>query len=998
MKKILLLAILMWLSTAFASAQISLEVNIASAKDGRPLEGKIVFITNDDIGFIESLETNNQGKVVFTALTTTGIYKVYVNEDEEFEREETTISLNSNQSPSITLFITEKVAEDLEGTVINVGSITKINTINAEVSSDLNEEQIRELPIEGRDISRALYRLPNISRATGFYPEAPNVSINGANSLYTNYLIDGMDNNENFLGGMRFAMPVGFVQNISVLTNNFSPEFGLTSNGVINVTTKSGTNTFKGEVFYVTRPGPSIDGKTRFAQRDLSGNFVKDGFQRQQGGFGFGGAIKPNKTFYYLNFEHTTDYKDNRLTSPQLGVNEIIKGTNNFSYLSGKLDHHWNDKLTSSLRLNYGIVNIERQGGGLDGGATFPSAGNKQDRNSLNIASKNTYRKKNFISETNLQYSTFLWDYARPIDDKSPNVTVLDPNNLTVAILGHPGYLFKEEEQTTQFQQKFSWKLKEHILKTGVEVKSSNYSLFGGGNPNGSYTVRLNQAQLDEIKAANYGADLSINNIPANVEVLNYSVELRQNAFEAKQNIYSFYLEDLYSVSSRLNVNVGLRYDYDDLSKGASNQGDMNNIAPRVSFNYKLTPKSALRGGYGLFYDKILYALYSDALQFNNNSADYKRQVQQLINLGVLPEGTNVNDLVNEGNLGGSFANASYLNGPSASTLEGQRENIFSNELRVINPNGYDNPYSHQFTLGYQYQVNKNTLFYVDAMHNQSYNLFRVRNLNAPAAYPIDPNNVVVRSDSAADLTRPVPIYTDGTGSYTIVDGDTLRGVARNVVMTESAGRSRYYAMSFNLQKDKGEDNYAYRIIYTLSLLENNTEDINFRAMDGNNFKNEWGPSINDRTHMINAIYSYYPHKNFSATVAALLQSGQPINRIPDASIYGTTDLNGDGRAFGDAYVGNSDRSPGEDRNSDRLPWSNTFDVGLQYQMPFDNGAKVQVRADVFNVFNAENLSGYSNNATQSNQIQVGAISTGTLVRRNAGPPRQFQFTARYVF
>ena len=132
--------------------------------------------------------------------------------------------------------------------------------------------------------------------------------------------------------------------------------------------------------------------------------------------------------------------------------------------------------------------------------------------------------------------------------------------------------------------------------------------------------------------------------------------------------------------------------------------------------------------------------------------------------------------------------------------------------------------------------------------------------------------------------------------------------------------------------------------------------------------------------------------------LVTLLQSGQPINRIPDALLYGTTDLNGDGRAFGDAYVGNSDRSPGEDRNSDRLPWATTFDLNLQYSIPFENKGELQITASVFNLMNAENLSGYSNNASQSNQIQVGPADSGLLVRRNAAPPRQFQFGLRYSF
>jgi hypothetical protein len=135
-----------------------------------------------------------------------------------------------------------------------------------------------------------------------------------------------------------------------------------------------------------------------------------------------------------------------------------------------------------------------------------------------------------------------------------------------------------------------------------------------------------------------------------------------------------------------------------------------------------------------------------------------------------------------------------------------------------------------------------------------------------------------------------------------------------------------------------------------------------------------------------------------NVTVAALLQSGQPINRIPDALLYGTTDLNGDGRSFGDAYVGNSDRTPGESRNSDRLPWSKTIDLSASYNLNFKSSKSLEIRADVFNLLNTVNLSGYSNNATQSNQIQVGPASSGSFVARNAAPPRQFQFGLTYKF
>jgi outer membrane receptor protein involved in Fe transport len=987
--------LLFTLAGNLALAQSALEITVLDA-DNSPAPGVNVELTNTAIGLSKGAVTNDQGKVRFNGLSTAGAYTVKVPDNGQGGSAELDdIHLISDKTTSATLSL--QAAVEIGDVVITDGELN-INSVDAQVASELSRKEIEELPIEGRDITRALYRLPNISQATGFFPEAPNVSINGANSLYTNYQIDGLDNNENFLGGQRFAMPQGFTQNITALTNNFSAEHGLTSNGVINITTRSGTNEHSGEAYYMTRPGPVIDASSAYAQRDLSGNQVKDGFMRQQFGFGVGGPLIKDKTFWFLNAEHTTDLKDNLLNVPQLGINTTVRGTNNFTYLSGKIDQNWSSKFRSSLRVNSGIVNVERQGGGLEGGIAFPSSGNKQDRNSLNLALKNTYATESFTYEGNYQFARFNWDYAHPNNPTSPDVTVFDSTGQAMAYLGHPGYAFKDIENTHVLQQKVTLQKGRHTFKAGGQIRSSGFELYGGANPNGSYGVMLSGAQQQALAASNPGVDLMPNDIPDSAAVLYYGIELRPTSFKARQNIYSIYAEDQISVSGKLNVNVGLRYDYDNLSKGGGAKGDFNNIAPRLSANYKISDRTSVRAGYGIYYDKILYGVLSDANQFNSTSADYKKQLQSLIDKGILPSTTNLEQVTNEGNLYAAASNVTYLNGPTAESLQGDREKIFQGELRIKNPNGYQNPYSHQIMAGVQHRVSNKFLVYLDLMHNSSYNLFRLTDLNAPAAYTIDPDSVVVRSQSDADLSRPVPIMTDGSGSYAVVSGDTLRGIARTVTMTETAGRSSYWAANLTLQKERGDDPYSFRLMYTLSLLRNNTEDINFKAMDANNFANEWGPSINDRRHIINGIFSYYPIKNLTLTMAALLQSGQPINRVPDASIYGTTDLNGDGRSFGASYVGNSDRQPGEARNSDRLPWSNTFDLSAFYKIPFGKKQSIEIGAYVFNLFNAVNLSGYSNNATQSNQIQVGPTDSGLLVRKNAAPPRQFQFSLRYQF
>ena len=979
--------------TTIGVAQEDLSVSIIDFNTQKPLADVAVLLVNNSRNSSTKQISNSQGKITFRGIPALDGYQVIFEGTALYAAQKSDlISVRSNQAPSVSLLLMPKESNELNEVIVTKGATAQINRRDAEVSFEMKAAEIQEIPVEGRDITRVLFRLPNVSQATGFFPEAANVSINGASSGYTSYLIDGLDNNERFLGGQKFAIPSGFVKDVTVLTSNFSAEYGLTGSGIINITPRSGSNETTGEVFFVTRPGPAIDGKSSFAQRDLSGNQVKNGFARYQAGAGIGGAFTKDKTFYYFNFEHTTDVKDNLLNVPQLGVTETVRGTNTFDYFSTKIDQIWNPNFNSSLRANVGRVAIERQGGGLEGGSTFASAGNTQDRNSILLALKNSYKFGNFSGESNVQYSRFRWNYAKPLNPNTSQVTVLGVNDETLGVIGNPGYVFDAIENTVQLQQKVKYYTENHTLKAGVNFIRGDHQLFGGGNPVGNYRVKLNQSQIDAIKNSGVGGALNVNDIPQDVQVINYNVELRPTSFGTNQDIYSAYIEDLWAASARLNITFGLRYDYDNLSKGGSAKGDYNNLAPRFNFNYKLNNDSSLRGGFAVSYDKVNYALYSDALQQNTTSQSYKLQLEELKRLGILPTDTNIDKITYNGNLAATVTGVNYLQGPSATDLQGQRENIFSNERRILNPNGYKNAYTKEFAVGYQLQLTDERMFFVDVVHNRGQNLSRLRNLNAAAEYPIDPNNVVIRTQAQADASRPIPITNGGA----TINGQRVTGIARSVIVSENEGKSRYYAMSFNYQKTRGADDYSYRLNYTLSSSKNDTDGINFRASDGNNFANEYGPSVNDRTHNINGIYSYYPFKGTTVTLAGLLQSGQPINRIPLG--FGTTDLNGDGASFSDAYQGNSDRFPGESRNNDRLPWNTTFDLGIQHQITIAGNNKFEIRADIFNVLNAENLSGYSNNATQSNQIQGGSSASGLFTQRNASPPRQFQFGVRYLF
>ncbi|MBK0383843.1 TonB-dependent receptor [Pedobacter sp. SD-b] len=997
MKRIILSFVAVF-ATIFAYAQTTLTVNVKNA-EGEGLANIEVTITSKNLN--KSAPTNASGAALFQNLPS-GNYVAKVKSSINYNANNINFYIPTGKpEKSVDLVLTSKDSYQLQEVAIteNKNKSVTINKTDAAVAQYISKSQIQTLPIEGRDVTKSLYRLPNITISSLGYNEAPSIAINGLSGIYTNYLIDGMDNNERFLGNSKFNTPFGFTESVTVLTNNYSVEYGNTSNGIVNVETRSGSNDFTGEVFYLTRPGSIVDAKSAFASVDLYGNPVKDGFQRQQLGVGVGGPIVKDKTFFYFNLEQTNDIKDNLLNVPQLGVNEAVRGRNYFTYASGKIDQYWNKNFHSSLRANVGSFDIDAQGGGLTGGNNFPSSGSTQKNRTYLIALKNDYNiSPKLKAETNVQTSFFRWNYRDRPNIGKPGVSVQDPSGVTIANIGSIDYIFDDGEYTNQLQQKFRYKAGKHNLLGGAEFTTSDFSLLGAGNSYGYYTVRLNAQQLADLKAKNIGAALDINDIPSDVQVIQYKVDLDQKVFGVRQNVFNIYAEDNFKATDKLDINLGVRYDYDNLSKAGDTKGDRNNIGPRFSFNYKIDDKNVIRGGVGRFYDKIKYSVTSDNLQFSGNSPNFKKELAELQRLGILDKNANLDRITYPGNLRAIYEQGStpgYLQGKSSAESQGNRDFQSNSNFRIKNPNGYQNPYSDQFTLGYQRKLADNILFDVDLVASNTNDLYRITNLNSPP--PFDPKQVgSVRTTANANSLRPVPIKTVNGQFVATVGGQDLSGIARDVYMTETAGKARYAAANFSFIKTKGEgEKFSYRFSYTLSSIKDDTEGINVRAQDANNWAAEYAYGDNDRTHVINALFTYYPIKNLTLTPAMLFQSGQPITRYAIASQYGgVTDLNGNGESQGLP----ADIQPGETRNNDRLPSATSFDFSAKYRLTLKNKSGIEFSADIYNLLNSTNLTGFASTRSASNQIQPGPKSSNVLNIRAAGPPRQFQFGVRYVF
>ena len=190
-----------------------------------------------------------------------------------------------------------KVNETVEVTATAVA----VNTANQTVGQLITSNDIANLPLLTRNPYDLVGGAANVSSAAdaGLTMRGAGYNINGLRSAGTNILLDGAANNDEFTASVGQTVPLDAVQEINVLTNNFTAEYGRASAGVVNVTTKSGTNDFHGTAYefgrYSALAANTFDNNAR--------GIAKPGFTRNQFGYSVGGPIKKDKLFFFQSTE-----------------------------------------------------------------------------------------------------------------------------------------------------------------------------------------------------------------------------------------------------------------------------------------------------------------------------------------------------------------------------------------------------------------------------------------------------------------------------------------------------------------------------------------------------------------------------------------------------------------------------------------------------------------------------------------------------------------------
>jgi hypothetical protein len=199
------------------------------------------------------------------------------------------------------------------GTVLEVvgqAGGTEVDTETQTLGSTITPSQVMNLPSLTRNPYDFVSTSGNVSEGDNGN-RGVGVSINGQRSASTNILLDGAENVDLFTAGVGQQVPLDSVQEFKLSTSNFTADYGRASGGVVNVSTKSGTNAFHGSAYEYNRvsalaaPTYQTDAVNYANQQQGLPNVSNSGFVRNQFGYSFGGPVVKNKLFFFSNTEWT---------------------------------------------------------------------------------------------------------------------------------------------------------------------------------------------------------------------------------------------------------------------------------------------------------------------------------------------------------------------------------------------------------------------------------------------------------------------------------------------------------------------------------------------------------------------------------------------------------------------------------------------------------------------------------------------------------------------
>src|SRR6516225_7944678 len=317
LKFVSLLTVLLLCSVAaFGQAESGQISGTVTDTSNAVVPGAKVTVTNVNTGLVRNSVTNNAGEYVVSSLRI-GTYDVLI-EKEGFQKYSNRVQVDVGSRVDLSA----KLAVTGASTTVEVtasGETAVVNTETQTLSTVVTSSQLQDLPTLTRNPYDLVATSGNVSDAdSGQALRGVGYAINGQRAAGTDILLDGAENVDLFGASVGQSVPLDSVAEFRLSTSNFTAEYGRESGGVVNVTTKSGTNQFHGSLFEFNRvaalasntydnnafrAAAFADGTCTQGQPCAIG--AKPGFTRNQFGYSIGGPIVKNKLFFFSATEWT---------------------------------------------------------------------------------------------------------------------------------------------------------------------------------------------------------------------------------------------------------------------------------------------------------------------------------------------------------------------------------------------------------------------------------------------------------------------------------------------------------------------------------------------------------------------------------------------------------------------------------------------------------------------------------------------------------------------
>ena len=579
--------------------------------------------------------------------------------------------------------------------VMVVGSAQRADVRTSEVGTNVSQKMLRSLPQSTNNFLSAADLAPGVAYSQD---ASGNTKIqSGAQNFdNVNVFIDGVGQKNNVLrGGLTGQdssrgnpFPQSAIAEYKVLTQNYKAEFEQVSSAAVSAVTKSGTNQFQGEA-YIDRTGTNWRARSVFEKEREAQGVPLPASSKQEYGLSLGGPIRQDALHFFLAYDGKS-IDDSRQVVPRhidllpagQGIVPSIAGIQGNQVdgfkehlLFGKVDAQINDEQRVSVSLK-----LRRESDLVPENRDLSAPGNDKDRTNdeTRLDLKHEWTRGPFLAETRIGYDNAVWNphSSSTMPFIKYKVSTASPQSLgssqDVIFVGGSSDAQRREQTGMYLSEDVTYTgLQRHVLKGGVKLNLREYDLSGT-----AFSVDTVETLIDTATGLPYydGANCTGTNVTnggadsAECHITRAAPPATA-AFKNKQ--IGLYIQDDWTVSNQLELNLGLRYDYETnmlnndyvtpadrvaalmapdvtrfgiapapgqtyaqslarggidignyISNGSSRKPFKRAVAPRIGASYDLFAdrRSVLFGGWGRSFDRTMANHALDELQKNQQA------------------------------------------------------------------------------------------------------------------------------------------------------------------------------------------------------------------------------------------------------------------------------------------------------------------------------------------------------------------------------------------